>query len=331
MKNLKYITALTSALFCMACSNVENVPEGMQEPESYTISLGISDDTESRAADGTIYGINVYFDREKDGNQDDIYAYGLFDDPSKMTITLYTGYKYHFECTAIKNGKTKLYYGPYGNNTYSGYADPFQTKSSKSTILGNEFIMNPGTYLSGMRNSTTIVKTPDGSYTSSTKNIQRYYGETSNYTPVAGGVVNIPLKKAYYGKKLIVKGGDWVGNGTVTISGAWDMTLTDAFVEDGTIWGCDPYQSWLDENYNWTETVTMTYQSNRGSWWNLSNSRTVTFKRNVMTTVTITVSPDFSSASFGVTEEEFEEDNYIDYEINGEGQLEVPVNPDKEK
>jgi hypothetical protein len=50
-----------------------------------------------------------------------------------------------------------------------------------------------------------------------------------------------------------------------------------------------------------------------------------------MTTVTINVSPDLSSASLGITEEEgLEEENFIDYEINGDGQLEIPVNPDEE-
>ena len=334
MRNLKYITALFCTLLYISCSNVENLPEEMtQEPESYTISLGVGDGTESRAADGTIYGINVYFDKEKDGNQNDIYAYGLFDDQSKMTITLYTGYKYKFECTAVKNGKTKLYYGPYDKNTFSGYAAPFQTSSSASTILSNEFILNPGTYLSGIQSSATIVKTPSGGYESSTKNIQRYYGELHDYTPVAGGVVNISIKKAYFGRKLIVKGGDWVGNGTVTISGGgWNMTLTEGLEEEGAIYGCSPYESWLNDEYSWTSEIIMTYTSNRANgWWDLKNSKTVTFKRNVMTTVTLSISPDLSSGSFGIKEEEFEEDNYIDYEINGDGQLEVPVNPDEEK
>ena len=48
MRNLKYVAVLLSILCCAGCSNVENVPESevMQEPERYTISLGVGDGTE---------------------------------------------------------------------------------------------------------------------------------------------------------------------------------------------------------------------------------------------------------------------------------------------
>jgi hypothetical protein len=50
-----------------------------------------------------------------------------------------------------------------------------------------------------------------------------------------------------------------------------------------------------------------------------------------MTTITINVNPDYSSGAFSVTEEEMDEDNYIDFGINDEGELDVTVNPDEEE
>ena len=336
MKNLKYITTLCCTLFFMSCSNVENIPEKemTQEPESYTISLGVGDGTESRAADGTIYGINVYFDKQKDGIQNDIYAYGLFDDQSKMNLTLLSGYKYKFVCSAVKDGKSKLYYGPYDRNTFSGYAAPFQTGSSSSTMLENKFITGVTTSLSGLGSGTAVRKSGDASYYSSTyPSIERYYGEYSDYQPVKNGTVNIPLKKTYFGSKLVVKG-KLDGKVTVTCkigsTQIWSKTTTEELQEEGSIRSySDVYDCWKNES-NLSATITMTYDSNRGGYWDLSNSKTITFKRNVMTTITVNVTPDYSSGTFSVLEEELEDENFIDFGINDEGELDITVKPEEE-
>lgn len=336
MRYLKYMTVLFCTLLYISCSNVENLPEQgvKQEPESYTISLGVGEGTSSRASGNTIYGINVYFDKEKDGVQDDIYAYGLFDDQSKMTLTLLSGYKYKFVCSAVKDGKSKLYCGPYGSNTFAGYAEPFQTKASVSTILENKFITGTTTYLSGLGSGKAILKKGDASYASvSNPSIERYYGEVAEYTPVKNGTVNIPLKKTYFGSKLVVKG-DLDGMVTVTCkigsTQIWSVNTTEELGEEGSIYSySDVYDCWENES-NLSATITMTYDSNRGDYWDLSNSKTITFKRNVMTTITVNVTPDYSSGSFNVSEEELEEENYIDFGINDEGELDITVNPEEE-
>jgi len=90
------------------------------------------------------------------------------------------------------------------------------------------------------------------------------------------------------------------------------------------------YDCWENES-NLSATITMSYDSNRGDYWDLSNSKTITFKRNVMTTITINVTPDYSSGTFSVSEEELDEENYIDFGINDEGELDITVNPDEEE
>lgn len=341
MKNFRITTALLSTLLYIGCSNVENIPqpeETVQEPESYTISLGMGDGTESRAVGSTIYGINVYFDKEKDDVQDDIYAYGLFDDQSKMTLTLLSGYKYRFECSAVKDGKSKLYCGPYGSNTFAGYADPFQTKASSSTLLENKFITGATTYLSGLGTGRAILKDGDASYiVRAYPQIERYYGEVADYTPVKNGTVNIPLKKTYFGSKLVVKGNL---DGIVTVSCAisnngtatkiWDVSTTEELQESGAIYSYSSVKDCWENESNLTAIITMTYDSNRGEYWDLSNKKNITFKRNVMTTITVNVTPDYSSGTFNVLEEELGEENYIDFGIDDEGELDITVTPDEE-
>ena len=334
MKICRLIAVLLFSVIYMGCSNVENLPESVQEPESYTISLGVGDDAASRVVDGTIYGVNVYFDKEKDGNQNDIYAYGLFDDPSKMTITLLTGYKYTFVCSAVKNGKTQLYCGKYGSNTFSGYAEPFQTAASSSTMLENKFITGATTYLNGLGSGTSVLKSGDASYSKvEYPSLERYSGRFAVYVPVKNGSVNIPLKKTYFGNKLVVKG---VLDGTVSVTckigstTIWNKSTTEELEEKGTIYSySNVYGCWLNES-NLSATITMTYDSNRGEYWDLRSSKTITFKRNVMTTITVNVTPDYSSGTFSVLEEELEEENFIDFGINDEGELDITVNPEEE-
>ena len=125
-----------------------------------TVKLGIDGDVSvssesvtKGSADIGIYGINVYFDKEKDGNTNDIYAFGIFDNVADMTITMLSGYKYTFKCTLVRNGVDKLYFGQYGSNTYSGYAKPFQTSKTTSSQVSNSFKYtnnSGGEYLSGI-------------------------------------------------------------------------------------------------------------------------------------------------------------------------------------
>ena len=76
------------------------------------------------------YAINVTY-------EDGQYAYGLFDNVADMTITLLSNHRYTVECCLVKNAKNTLFYGQAFNNAYTGYAYPFQTSSSNSTLVNN--------------------------------------------------------------------------------------------------------------------------------------------------------------------------------------------------
>ena len=68
-----------------------------------------------------LYGINVYYDKERDGNINDVYGYGLFDNIADMNISLLTGYKYKFVCSLVKDGKNKVAYNNYRFYSYWHY------------------------------------------------------------------------------------------------------------------------------------------------------------------------------------------------------------------
>ena len=330
-------------LFMVACSSDETeniITPPNEKPEMYTVSFNFSGDisvSQEALGRGTatndVYGFNVYYDKEKDEVIDDIYAYGVFDNKEDMTIALLSGYKYKFECTLVKNGKKTLYYGQAFNNAYTGLCYPFQTGSSGSsgsTMIGNKFLIGTVNYLTGIKNGNAHLAsggTPNHSNSNAYASINRFYGETDNYTPVKGGEVTIYLKRVVFGAKFVITG---VQEGSLTAScgSFWSKTTTGNDEGTATIYSYpDVYDCWLN-NSSLEAIVTLKFTSERGTLWDLSSSTTVTFKRNVMTTVNIDVSPDLSSGTFTLTEETLEENaNYIDLEINSDGVIDTPVNP----
>ena len=327
-------------IFLMAaCSSDETeniVTPPDEKPEMYMISfnfcgdINVSQEALGRGvATDDVYGFNVYYDKEKDEVIDDLYAYGVFDNKEDMNIALLSGYKYKFECTLVKNGKKTLYYGQAFNNAYTGVCYPFQTNSAKSTMIENKFTIGTSTYLSGIKKGDAHLAsvTPTTSNANKYASVNRFYGETNNYTPTKNGQVTIDLKRVVFGAKFVITG---VQEGSLTAScgNFWSKTTTIDDEGTATIYSYpDVYDCWKNES-KLTETVTLKFTSDHGILWDLSSSTTVTFKRNVMTTVNINVSPDLSSGSFSLEVEALEEDaNYIDLEINSDGVIDTPVNP----
>lgn len=332
----------------------KTIPEGEDYGTPITISLGVggdfsvsSDPATKAGADDGIYGINVYFDKERDGAANDIYAYGVFDNVESMTITLLSGYKYTFKCTMAKNGQEKLYYGQFGGNTYMGYAKPFQTSSVTSSQVKNAFTYTNNTggeYLTGIGSGKATTELNGAANDNVVyPKLNRYYGELSNYSPITGGVVTIPLKRTCFGLKLILKG---VPEGTLNASIvsssdnvafiSKSTTSTD-YVSDALNFSFgDVYNCWQNEINNPSSVTTKpavlnwTFTSSKFSQWNLSGSSNITFKRNVLTTVTVSVTPDSASASISLTEEEWDDENTINMGINTDGLIDIIVNPEPE-
>ena len=311
-----------------------------------TVKLGIDGDVSvssesvtKGSADIGIYGINVYFDKEKDGNTNDIYAFGIFDNVADMTITMLSGYKYTFKCTLVRNGVDKLYFGQYGSNTYSGYAKPFQTSKTTSSQVSNSFKYtnnSGGEYLSGIGSGIAIINNNGAASGDVTHpKLNRYYGEMANYTPVAGGVVTIPLKKTCFAVKLIIKGvPEGKLNADVKIDGSYMLASASAGTADSigeaVTYSFNNITQYVNDGASAQAVVSWAFTSSKFSQWNLSGSSNITIKRNVLTTVTVSVTPDNSSGSISLTEEEWDDDNVINMGINTDGLIDIIVNPEPE-
>lgn len=343
----KFVFSFFIAFVAMGCAKNENEDTDViipVEAEYYTVSLSMKGDitiTEtplSRAGESNdLYGINVYYDKEKDGNLNDIYGYGLFDNITDMAISLLTGYKYKFVCTLIKDGKDKLYYNATSSSSSNiyrsiGYLEPFGSYYSNNTTytsysgrpLGNEFILG-GSFLNNLGSGLTYTTNGLRDYPTT----DRYYGETTDYTPVKNGVVNIDMKRCVFGAKFIING---ISDGTLYVT--WPnffssrQFTSDAEIAEVIYTFSDVEECWINADaYSEKFTFTLSWKRSNGITQNLDPLK-VAFKRNVLTTVTINLNGASNDASLGINEENVPmgtED--VNISIDADGVTENEIDP----
>lgn len=357
--------------------NVSFAFKGDITVEESPLSKSAGEETEST----DLYGINVYYDKERDGNINDVYGYGLFDNIADMNISLLTGYKYKFVCSLVKDGKNEVAYNNYRFYSYSyssysstkGYCLPFCNSyqsyeedsfdysydSGTPTPVGNEFILGSSSHLTGLgKGGTNNFKAGEDTaiygYNTYSWNYDnggykqypetdRYYGETTDYVPTEGGVVSIEMKRCVFGMKLNVTG---VIDGSLTIffndnSGSTtsyysayiviDGITSDYIAEENIYTFEDIYQCWSDA------MLGNTYYKNMYMHviWERGNSVTqtletkqVSFKRNVLTTVNVNLNGASDENGFNLDIESGEmTDENVDFEFDAGDMEDTPVEP----
>lgn len=342
-KKVFYVISLICLLVPPGCSEIEETQT--EEEVNVTLNLtgdflvDVSQEPITKASSDDLYAVNVY-------RGSGTYASGLFDDVSAMNVTLLSGYKYKFTCCLIKNGKQRLKYGKWFGSEQYGYGFPFQRgtgDNTKPTAVENEFKYStifPGLSAGGVHDSS--VGTPTTSNAKLYAQVYRYYGETSNYTPVHNGVVEIELKLVTFGVQFEVQGlqegemvvnfGDFIKNRHITSNG-----IDDRFIYTFE----DPYECWDwvvthsdDEPYSITPNLTFKYHNTyeRGTFldiWDKSKTKAVTLKRNTLTTIKITVAPDLSGVIPSFTEEPLSEENVINIGVQGGSLIDTGVDPNE--
>lgn len=358
-----------------------------EQPEMVTVSFAVKGDATieedplpiSRAAgeeteSTDLYGINIYYDKEKDGLINDVYGYGLFDNVADMTVSLLTGYKYKFVCSLVKDGKNKIfkgfsYYYQKGYSDYKGYGAPFwkarrpyMTDSysypwsysseysdtffkDAPTILENKFVLGTRFHLTGLgqgwgheKNKPYIDDIDCYSHNFTCHfPADRYYGETTDYIPKESGVVNISMKRCSFGAKFVVTG---VTDGTVSFTvGEWineydwsKSGITSDTTYESEIHTYDNvYDCWQKamEGQDFSQDFILDIVWKRGNGViQRFDPMTVTFKRNILTTVNIRLNGGDTNNRFNldIDNTEMGEEN-TDFDVNAGDMTDTPVDP----
>ena len=299
--------ALFAVLMCVnfaSCSSDDVIPNEPQKPKEYTVSLGftgeisISESPLSRASENNLYGIQVYScPNNGTSTTYSYYAYGLFDDTSLINIKLLEGYKYKFVATMVVDGKNAI------KSTNNVYSSPFN-----STSLDNKFIYSKDEHIAG----TSGVSVGNVHLVGHTRsyvhpNINRFYGETTDYIPESNKNVEIDMKRMAFGIKYV---SDLLeGSLKIALEGAPEVVITYPETGHEDIYAFQYIQAAFNKEEQHSEQIstTITWTKDDGVVIPLG-THNITFKRNILTTITIKVADITTENGIGITLENKEMD-----------------------
>lgn len=286
-------SAILALLVCVgiaACDkNSDVVPD---EPETYTVNLGwageildVSYEPMTRATTDDLYGIQVYSKPNNNSTATswEPYAYGLFDDSTNISIDLASGNKYKFVATMVKDGKNRIH--KYEEDNFYSY--PF------CAVLDNKFYYGTTEKMQHLNTGTTWLN--DGSERDR-PNIERFYGELSDYIPSEGNTnAKIDMKRTSFGAKFIAEGKLAVdGKLDIQIDEApkMELALTEGDDQISDIFTFhEVYSAWLNDDYSENVNVSLKWIRPDGTELQIGTFP-ITFKRNTTTVVTIKMEND---------------------------------------
>ncbi len=286
----KLVLLFTLALFA-GCSEGTSTDTTIEpaEPKSYTVSFGMEGEITientplTRASTDDLYGIQVWSKPAISTDDYVAYAYGLFDDKSKMTIKLLEGHLYKFQSTMVVDGKNVVRTDNLDDNFY-WY--PFAVE--QETQLENKFIWSTSNMHSIKYGLTWTTGADGGSEYADRPFVDRYYGEATDYAPVENGSVMIDMKRTVFGVKFIVN--DLTeGELIINMEDSPQLTIVSGTTEIEKLVTFNSVESaWITDNYTEDVPITITWKKADGVVVPLIN-QTVTFTRKQLSTITIKI------------------------------------------
>lgn len=197
-------------LFCLplliACGDSGNDPVPVSKERTITYKFNTN---AAPTGVNNLIGVQIY-KGTKTGSlvQYSPYAYGLFDDFSKIKLELPKDAEYKIVSSVVIDGKTKV--GKDGN----GYLKPFSLGGTAGVQLTNTFTLDDTRAMTLLNQSTTTIA---GSNKKSTKesdssqlepldykipNLDRYYGEVVEYNGNNSDDPAINMQRCVFGVKL---------------------------------------------------------------------------------------------------------------------------------
>ncbi len=314
MKRLFINLTVIGLVALLITSCVKDVIENpVDEFDTFTVKLGLGGEFNidyeemTKASSDDLYGIQVYStpDLEDESNLTP-YAYGLFDNPAGIEITLLKGYRYKFVATLVRDGKNKI--RSYDNE----YSQPFFVNGTEygHCELTNSFSYDATKKMSGLdKGNTTYEINRDYDR----PNTDRFYGELEEFVPERNNTnAVITMKRVSYGAKFIAQG-NLAKSGKIEVlmtgSPSFEFALTNNAEDDiySDIYTfSNVYAAWnsTEENiYSEIVTTTVNWYREDGTVVPLG-SHDITFKRNTNTIITIRINSDEVGTGIGLDIEE---------------------------
>ncbi|AHF17903.1 hypothetical protein [Niabella soli] len=312
----KLLTCCLLAGLLFSCSKKSNpdTPAPEEHPKTYTVKLGVAAEiTEVKSslsasqatatplvlASNDLMAIQVYSRVQGTAGTYNPFAYALFDNTGNISLGLLGGYEYKFVANIVVDGKTKIYH------SYNGYGAPFSLSNLTTNNVTNNFITSATVYYINIEYGYSYL--PSGLSSSSyyyRPNIDRYYGETAGYVPSENGTVTVNTKRTVFGAKFVASG---LTDGQLKIEmkdgpTQYISTTTPATTIQDIFSFHQVQQAWATDTYTETIPVTITWIKSDATVVPLG-TKDITFQRNMLSTINITVSNTSRSSGVAITQE----------------------------
>ncbi|MDE7411809.1 MAG: hypothetical protein K2M94_07200 [Paramuribaculum sp.] len=314
MKIARLLLFLLSVITLTACSSSDDEPTRNYRKNYYTVTLSlggeyvtVTEEPMSKAQTNAkkYVGINIYCKPAGNPNSDySHYAYGVFDNTDKMSISLPGEYIYKFECTSAKEADDT-----FPNSVLS---QPFTVNNYYSALNLNQFVVSSSQYLCDIKSGRTLVALDSENMELRTyPRMDRFYGELDNYDPSEIQSVTIPLKRTVFGIKITVEG---VPDGSLTWKQKGAQSTNQSLIfSHGSASGNSQqeyshiytfksvYDCW--NNANHSENFIIQFTWTRSNNFQQTFEKEITVKRNVMSVLNVSLKGTDIAAGIGIDEE----------------------------
>ena len=316
-----------------ACNKEESVVPAPEQPEAeyVTVSLGLAGEyielSESpmatRAGADTTDWIAIKVMTLSENNEESNYAYGIFNSLENVSIKLLAGQRYKFAASILVDGHAREY-------SDSGHCCIGFGVAS----LTDEFVYTPNHSIENFYNI-------DNFYSNKAHDFfhDRFYGELAEYSPQQAGDVRIEVKRVAYGAHYIAEGLTEGSINVIVTHDGWvhfPLSISAEKPEfEGVFSFRNLYEAWRGrydyendcyvDDYSETKSLAISWTKADGSIVPLG-SYSVTFKRNVMTTIRIKVEEAATPNGIVVVrKDDALSADQNEYVISGGQVVEVPV------
>lgn len=231
----------------------------------------------------------------------------------------------------VVDGKDKVYHVLANNNDYV-YCSPFHLLSNTDT-LNNKFIYSTTDCMYELDEGyVDLYDNSNGGYAHIYRpNTDRYYGELVAFVPADNKSATISMKRVVFGAKFIAEGLT-EGKLKISMTDASDMYISypDTIAQNIFTFENPNYNSnstaWTGDNYSESISTSITWTKADGATVPLA-TQAITFKRNLLTTVTIKVNDTSTKSGINITTENTGMGDGGSVTINGGSSGSTTVNP----
>lgn len=319
----KTIMKKTLALFALSClffSCNKETPTTQEKQVNY-VKVGLSFGGEITTSESPLtkadaptdlYGINIYKSTDNGASYSN-YAYGLFNDVSSVSIELPDDGIYKFSCRMIKDGVNLIDRCQNGNTIC--YSNPFKNNHNYGVAIDNKFIVS-NDFLDFY---SSVYYDPDNEVYYHAP-LSSYYGVINGFDPTKASSVTINLIKTNFGVKAVATN---LENGSIyiDIDGAPRLTIAYPSSEVSEIFTFTEVAK-VPDSANYSETINCKFYWQKDENTAIAlGEKDITFVKDKLTTIniTITASTVDTSVGFVVEDNELGEGETVDFSGSGSG------------